>query len=311
MRSVVMCAMWVGGVAALVLYLMACADELEPYNELAGFRVLAIQADRPWSDVQTPTQFQVLVHTPSSEPVEYRWSWCPWPQEGGRTVDCGLDRDRFQGLVVEATGRAWQVPDYDLGSKDSAQLEPPIPADAVTEVCEALLATELPTLLQEPDCDAGMEIAILLTAVHQGESITTFKRLWLQAQTEDEVQQRNPTVVTLVATPAEGGQEAVVLEPEGAVTLAAATAYTLQVEIADEVAETDGDGQREQLTLTWFVVGETEFTRTGFLEGETTLAEAGSNTWTTPTEAGAVPLYVVIRDDRYGVGWLTRTVLIE
>jgi hypothetical protein len=61
--------------------------------------------------------------------------------------------------------------------------------------------------------------------------------------------------------------------------------------------------RRESIRISWFATdGEFEHDRTGRSESDAELSTS-DNTWTAPTVAGAVSLWVVIRDDRGGVGW--------
>jgi hypothetical protein len=60
--------------------------------------------------------------------------------------------------------------------------------------------------------------------------------------------------------------------------------------------------QREGMRLSWFVTGGTfGLDRTGRDSNDTT--PWSENTWTVPTQPGVVHLWVVLRDDRGGVGW--------
>jgi hypothetical protein len=61
--------------------------------------------------------------------------------------------------------------------------------------------------------------------------------------------------------------------------------------------------RREGIRVSWFVTaGELAHDRSGHPEAEADLTET-ENTWTAPAEAGSVKLWLVVRDDRRGVGW--------
>ena len=291
-----------------------CGAEFEPYNELSGFRVMAIQADRPWVGEGEPVEATALVHTTTAgAEVTWRWSWCPLPVEGEGEVTCAIAEGDFQELVVEATGEAFVAPGYALGDAPTARLTYPVPSGSVTAVCEALQRRELPTLLENPDCDREMTVVILLEASAEGETITAFKRVVLTADAATPLN-ANPSLLEVVAVPASG--EPVTLGEEGAAALRSGEGYRLRASVpegaVERYTEDDGEEAAEDLTLTWFVTGgETDFARTGFIEGETTLEEAGENGWTTPAEPGEARLVVVVRDNRGGVGWLSRAVAVE
>jgi hypothetical protein len=60
--------------------------------------------------------------------------------------------------------------------------------------------------------------------------------------------------------------------------------------------------QREGIRVSWFATGgEFDLDRTGRVSSDGT--PSSDNGWTAPTQAGAVHLWVVLRDDRGGVGW--------
>lgn len=301
--------------AAAALPLGGCGEEFEPYNELSGFRVLGVEADSPWAASGESVQLDALLHTPSPSEVTTWWSWCPLPYEGSDTIECGVTYDAYQRLVSEVDPD-FVAPAYMLGAAASTELPYPVPPGAVTEVCEALLALERPTLLEEPDCAHGLTVVAVLSAEHEGEVITTFKRVFLPAE---DTPQRNPTLSGLSAR--RGDDAAVVLDDARSTRLKAGAEYTLLAEIPTDAAESyvgyteidAGEVKTETLSLTWFVEGgETDFIRTSYIAEEGALEEAGVNTWTTPDAPGEqLWLHVVVRDDRGGTGWLSRRVTLE
>jgi hypothetical protein len=61
--------------------------------------------------------------------------------------------------------------------------------------------------------------------------------------------------------------------------------------------------RREAMRVSWFAsAGAFEHDRTGRTEGEADMTTS-ENHWTAPTESGEVRIWVVLRDDRGGVGW--------
>jgi hypothetical protein len=61
--------------------------------------------------------------------------------------------------------------------------------------------------------------------------------------------------------------------------------------------------RREGIRVSWFVTaGELAHDRTGRTEAEANLRQT-DNVWTAPREPGPVRLWLVVRDDRRGVGW--------
>src|SRR5262249_11897702 len=73
---------------------------------------------------------------------------------------------------------------------------------------------------------------------------------------------------------------------------------------ADAASETKPDGGREVLTISWFATRKSfEFSRSGYAPPPLA-PERTDTTWTDDTGmAGRVRFWVVMRDDRGGVGW--------
>jgi hypothetical protein len=62
--------------------------------------------------------------------------------------------------------------------------------------------------------------------------------------------------------------------------------------------------RREAIRVDWFATGGTLADDTsGVVEGDASTAHEAGNTWTAPSAAGEVRLWLVIRDDRGGSGW--------
>src|SRR5262249_8096616 len=69
--------------------------------------------------------------------------------------------------------------------------------------------------------------------------------------------------------------------------------------------------RREAIRVSWFAsAGEFDHDRTGRSEAEASDSES-DNTWTAPSTRGDVRLWVVLRDDRGGVGWGSYRLRVE
>jgi hypothetical protein len=69
--------------------------------------------------------------------------------------------------------------------------------------------------------------------------------------------------------------------------------------------------RREAIRVDWFATGGTlADDSSGVVESDAATHQAG-NTWTAPAQAGEVRLWLVIRDDRGGVGWESYRVEVE
>jgi hypothetical protein len=69
--------------------------------------------------------------------------------------------------------------------------------------------------------------------------------------------------------------------------------------------------RREAMRVSWFAsAGEFEHDRTGRSEVDADDAES-ENVWVAPDAEGDVRVWVVLRDDRGGVGWGSYTLRVE
>jgi hypothetical protein len=114
-------------------------------------------------------------------------------------------------------------------------------------------------------------------------------------------------------------------EPPAAIRVAAGETIDLAIDVAMDAAETrsippseGAPGQRlERLTASWFADGGSiDSARTSFIDGVASLEELSRNRFTVPSAeqwppGGLVELAVVLRDDRGGVGFLSRRALLE
>lgn len=204
----------------------------------------------------------------------YRWSWCP--------VTLG-----------PATGHACALEEHPISTASTAVVT--WPGD-LRSLCEESAATAAPQDGLRLDCQAERPtIAIRLVVESDDGPVSA---LWpLVIGQEDRPTNQNPR---LDGVWAEGAplQEGEVLQPGQILPLLAQTSTA--------VAEPS-----EALKLTWFVTGgEVDRVRTAYGPGGD-LHALGTNTWTLPEESGDGALHLVIRDDRGGVGWLSRRVRIE
>jgi hypothetical protein len=69
--------------------------------------------------------------------------------------------------------------------------------------------------------------------------------------------------------------------------------------------------RREGISVAWYAsAGTFDESQTGRAESEPDVAET-TNGWVAPNAPGLVRLWLVIRDDRGGVGWLTSDVVVD
>ena len=303
-----------------------CSGETFPYNELSEFRVLAIRSTESHLAPDATVTIDSLVFSPDNAPVSRAWSWCPLPRIEGDALACAIDHADLEAMVRRHAGDPTiEVPAYDLGTGESVQFSHVIPAQAAVATCQELVQLGISQPLDRPNCQVGMPFMVTLTAspgTSSSTSITATRELLLLAQTP-QASNLNPTILGISAALAESGDEPQTMTEADPLRLTAATDYELTIDIPqasiesypvaqDSTSPEDGGVVAEQLAVTWFVQGgETEFTRTAYIDGEIGLDVTARNRWTTPDQPGSAEVHIVIRDDRGGLNWLSRTVVIE
>ncbi len=101
------------------------------------------------------------------------------------------------------------------------------------------------------------------------------------------------------------------LPSDGSGVLAAGVKVRLQPVPSDDAKEDIGGGRHEALSFSFFATdGDVSSLRSA---DETTTGEPvdPSIDYTAPHTTGPLQLWVVVRDGRGGVGWLTRTVQVR
>lgn len=204
----------------------------------------------------------------------YRWSWCPLTLGPGAGHACALE-------------------EHPISTASTAVIT--WPGD-LRRICEAAATTAAPQDALRLDCGAERPTLAIRLVVEANEGPVS--GLWpLVLGQEGRSAHRNPRLegVWIEGAPLEDGMA---FRPGQVLPLAAVTAST-SVEA------------EESLRITWFVTGgEIDRARTGIGPGGDRVS-LGANTWTMPADDGEAALHLVIRDDRGGVGWLSRRVHVE
>jgi hypothetical protein len=305
---------------ALASLLTACGGDFAPYNLLEGLRVLAVRAEPPVLAAGDSTTLDALVWLPSSEPVTYEWSWCPFTESRDTGFECAVTAEEVQAAVDEALGPGTVTVDFDLGTDATAALAYPGDASLVRSLCEQVLARAATSVSGAISCDDGLEITVRLVASTSNDSVTVVKRVPLVLE-PSAATNTNPSFGPGVRIAGKRDRDealAAELALDGSDLIAAGSKYRLWVDIAEGSFETfvpPGDAleetpapRGESLFLTWFVsAGETDATRTSFIDGETSPGDLRENVWSiAPFEEipeQRVELVLVLRDERGGVTW--------
>lgn len=291
----------------LVAAAAGCADEFDPYEDVRTPRLLAIAADPPTVAPGDSVAFSTLV---TEAGATHRWSWCPLVGSGAEGYPCLVEQAQVQAAVDQALGPGQvTVPDFDLGTGDTASLEHAIPPEVWIGLCEALSDGALPPGIPLPACEDGFDVAVRVDVTMGQTVITGTRELRLLFDGAVGVN-RAPVATGLVAIHPDTGAE-IAIADAGTATLERGVEYGLRLDLADDQAETVGS-EVEKLRISWFHQGgEIDRSATGS-NATTTLAEARENDWLTPLAEDwpetTARLFLVVRDDRGGTSWLLRSV---
>jgi hypothetical protein len=309
----VVAALLAGGLALAV---GGCTGELPPPSLVDRFRVLAVRAEPPEIAPGAAAALDLLLVDPyapaGGRARSFLWLACATPPGTSAAACAQFATDPGAALPGTATG------DVALPACDD-------PAVSLTGGGLCLLGMDATTAFAAPADflaagDAARDVTIFVAAAAgAGDAITCVAQVVEQGSvaTDCQVSYKRITVSSSTTPNRNPGLRALVMDgaelPEASVTTVGPGDHALQAEAGDGSAEgyTDADGTAatEVLLLSWYLAapGDPGSTR---LPGEVQLYRTelpGSDqTYTAPDEAGEVLLVVVIRDDRGGVGWLSR-----
>jgi hypothetical protein len=300
--------------AAGSLSLVGCGEDFDPYNRLAGLRVLAIKAEPPAPAMGETTTLSALVFSEEADPnVSFAWTWCPLPGPANEGYPCLVQEAQIQE-AASAVGMT--VPPFDLGTGPTASLQHALSPIVLQAICTG--TPGLPRLV-DADCQGGFPVQIMLKVKAAGDEVISVRSVRLRFAPEHEPN-ANPFIEGLtVRLPDTEEDLPVMTTPEHTLPRAKETTVKATVPAAVSEPYTGLDENRqpaptqEQLTLTWFVEsGDTDDERTRFVHDGLRPQEAFENKWTPDRTKDyardTARLIVVIRDDRGGIGWLPAAV---
>ncbi len=306
------------GTILLILLFARCDDNFDDFNVVTDFRLLAMQADPPALREGETTTLRALV---SDTSATYHWSWCPIPGDSDAGFPCVLTHGELQAIVDEELGEgAITVPSFHLGSEPTAIFDYSFPPELLAGACAILSEIDLPDIAPAPRCASGtFPIVIKLTVNKDGKTITGVHDLLLRYA--EGTPTNNIPVMDGLSLIVNGERKEI---PDGGgQTLTRGTEHELLISVGETASESysrerDGGVEvlRENLTATWFIEGgETEKRRTSFIAGEKPMADLVTNKWKTPTEnefpRNDMRVFVVLRDNRGGISWLQRNIVLE
>jgi hypothetical protein len=269
-----------------------CSNNLPKQSIVDKLRVLAVQANPAElviGDSLPATTLTALAIEPSGAPIELRWALCPLPANTPPPASLDCPGQYGIALMEDASG----VAQLDLGDP-SAQ-----------PFWDVLYRTPDGTPLTD-----GQRVSILASgttavagfaATAGGEELDGFAEIPLRGAGAPI--NRNPSLTGLLVNGA-------LLPADGSSVLAAGVKVRLQPVPASDAKEDTGNGL-EALNFSFFATeGDIASLRS---TDQTSTGEPADSSidYTAPTTAGSVQFWVVVRDGRGGVGWITRTALVR
>lgn len=270
--------------AGLILLLWAgagCGSPFPPETLVERLRILGVRAEPPEADPSTVVELDALVADPAGEgrPVECTWAVCLLELGGeAQEIDCpGEDSYPIEG------------------SCDAARLE--MPALVAWLAAQGFDLDDLPEDLPVDELPLYLGLD-----VRAGPARTrAIKRIRVAPEPRQDAN-TNPVLEGLKADarPVDGGAQLVagtnvVLEPLAAP--ASRQRYRPEGEEGEEILE--------DFLFSWF-------STCGVLEDERTILDVAAdgsrldlNTWKLPEREEPCTLWVVLRDGRYGIDWMS------
>lgn len=300
-------------VGLLLAGLAGCGADFDSPAQLSKLRLLALQAAPVNPAESETTTITPLVYSPSDADLEFAWSWCPLLGQANDGYVCPVSQDQADAMLA-AAGVAAPLPAFDLGAGPVASWTNPFSPAALGALCGAGLDG------QAVDCKGGFPIRVSVRVAQgtQTQEGTTVVRLPLTAGA---VSNANPVPGALSVDLPAGTQA---LDDAGTVQVPRLRDNLLHVAIDDGQAQTypgtDASGAaatlRETLLFSWFAeLSGLDNHRTLFIDGVDTLDGAAADKWKPPAARDdgrpASRLFVVVRDDRGGVGWTSATASLE
>jgi hypothetical protein len=289
---------------AILALLIGCSDGFEPTSKLSSLRVLGMRSQPAMPRPGVSASLQALLYAPSGQEATQHWSLCPVVAPAKHAYACPITSED----AASAFGPG--LPSFDLGAASEATLTHGLAPETLAALCAHGIATA--SYADSVDCDLGFPVTVVLDVSTGQESLRAAFLVYLPTSDDDMADNHNPSLLDLTAA---GAPISGALFPKpGKEVNVDATVAADAVENRPVFAFEGGTGRRsERLTFSWFSdAGSWKKDRTSFIDGETTLADAASNSWTAPDVLpGTTNFMVVVRDDRGGVGWFGRTVSIE
>jgi hypothetical protein len=282
-------------------------------------RVLAVRAEPPEAAPGEVVALDLLLadpHAPAGgRPVTFLWIACATPP-GTSSAACSQLATQPGALPDPGTGTATLPPCDDpegslaagglclLGTEPQASYA--VPAGFLDGADPARDLTVIVTAAAGATDAVGCLLQVVEEGVLPLDCQVSYKSLRVSRAAAPN---HNPTLSAVFLDDA--------LLPEAAATSVGPGEHDLTVVAAEGAAEAlsadDGGATTEALIVSWFLAApdpEGTGRSPGTLDLSRTEIPGDLQTYTAPEAAGPVQLFVVVRDDRGGVGWLLRDLTV-
>lgn len=295
--------------ATTLLLLTACSNDFPAYSKLDRLRVLAVSADPPNPSTGQACRIEALTFAPDDQPIRFQWSLCPVLVEAKSGYTCPLTEASSRDIFGVSSPLS-------LGATETTSFINPFAADALAALCASGIDAD--GFADNVSCDQGYPVSVLLDVATDADSLRAAFTVFLPALPDAE-RNANPALLGLVLAGQALPDAPLSLSlPEGEAVDLSAQLSSDAIEMRPIPPAEGAAGQRpERLTLSWFAdAGSMDQDRTVFIDGETSIETATRNRWTPPKQnevppGGLIHFAIVVRDDRGGVGWLTRQLRLE
>ena len=278
--------------AFVFVVIAGCSNNLPKQSIIDKLRVLAVQANPAElvvGDSLPAVTLTALAVEPSGAPIELRWALCPLP--ANLPPPASLDCPGSYGIQLTQDGNGVAL--LDLADPSTQPFW-----DVLYRTADG---TPLTDEQRASTLAAGTTAVAGFSATAGGEELDGFAQVPLRSAGAPI--NHNPSLVGLLVNGTE-------LPADGFGVLAAGVKVRLEPVPASDAKEDTGQGL-EALNFTFFATdGDISSLRS---TDQTSTGEPAdpSIDYTAPSTIGSVQLWVVIRDGRGGVGWITRTAQVR
>jgi hypothetical protein len=292
--------------------LMGCSADFDPPSRIEGLRVLAVRADEPYAAPGDTVQLTALAVDPAGRALQWGWGTCVDP-DSSEVVDC-IDHADWSGFTI---------------APDAPTHAVTIPADAIDRLAPAararatvgVITVVCPGDLSLPSLPSSIEATGSLPFVCRdhatGRTLATdeyaagVKRIFVRATDRN----ANPTIANVTWDGHDWSdtatQHAAVCATDGN-SLANCDSVLHQVAAnaapgsAESGVDSFGASFAEQVIVQYYA------TEGSFSDG-VRIASDPVTKWTARQETAGrtVTMWMVLRDDRGGVSWTSRTVQVQ